>query len=60
MNPVSFMKVLLAAFVTLFPLVNPIGDAPIFLALMQGIRRLPDESWHVRLQRTASTCLPAI
>jgi multiple antibiotic resistance protein len=35
MNPVDFIKVLLVAFVTLFPVVNPIGDAPIFLALTQ-------------------------
>lgn len=30
---VNFIKVLLVAFTTLFPLVNPIGCAPIFLAL---------------------------
>ena len=35
MDPVDFTKVLLVAFVTLFPVVNPIGDAPIFLALTQ-------------------------
>ncbi len=35
MNPVDFIKVLLTTFVTLFPVVNPIGDAPIFLALTQ-------------------------
>jgi len=35
MNPVDFAKVLLVSFVTLFPVVNPIGDAPIFLALTQ-------------------------
>ena len=33
MNPVDFIKVLAVTFVTLFPLVNPIGDAPIFLSL---------------------------
>jgi multiple antibiotic resistance protein len=32
---VDFIKVLLVAFATLFPVVNPIGDAPIFLALTQ-------------------------
>lgn len=32
---VDFIKVLLVAFMTLFPVVNPIGDAPIFLALTQ-------------------------
>jgi multiple antibiotic resistance protein len=35
MNPLDFTKTLLVAFVTLFPVVNPIGDAPIFLALTQ-------------------------
>jgi len=35
MDPVGFVKVMLVAFVTLFPVVNPIGDAPIFLALTQ-------------------------
>ena len=35
MAPVDFIKVLLVAFLTLFPVVNPIGDAPIFLALTQ-------------------------
>jgi len=33
MQVVDFVKVLLVAFVTLFPVVNPIGDAPIFFAL---------------------------
>lgn len=35
MGVVDFIKVLLIAFVTLFPVVNPIGDAPIFLALTE-------------------------
>ena len=35
MDASDFIKVLLVAFVTLFPVVNPIGDAPIFLALTQ-------------------------
>ena len=35
MDVVDFTKVLAVAFVTLFPVVNPIGDAPIFLALTQ-------------------------
>jgi multiple antibiotic resistance protein len=35
MQPVDFTKVLLMVFVALFPVVNPIGDAPIFLALTQ-------------------------
>lgn len=33
MNPIGFIKVLSVTFVTLFPVVNPIGDAPIFLSL---------------------------
>ena len=32
---VDFVKVLLVTFVALFPVVNPIGDAPIFFALTQ-------------------------
>ena len=32
---IDFIKVLLVAFVTLFPVANPIGDASIFLALTQ-------------------------
>ena len=33
MRAIDFAKVLLVTFVALFPVVNPIGDAPIFLAL---------------------------
>jgi multiple antibiotic resistance protein len=33
MNPYDFFKVFALTFVTLFPVVNPIGDAPIFLSL---------------------------
>ena len=35
MGVVNFIKVLLVAFVTLFPVVNPVGDAPIFLAMTE-------------------------
>ena len=35
MDPIDFIKVQLTTFVTLFPVVNPVGDAPIFLALTQ-------------------------
>jgi multiple antibiotic resistance protein len=35
MQPLDFIKTLLMVFVPLFPVVNPIGDAPIFLALTQ-------------------------
>src|ERR1700757_875384 len=30
---IEFVRTLVVAFVTLFPVVNPIGDAPIFLSL---------------------------
>ncbi len=44
MGIVAFIKTLLVGFVTLFPVVNPIGDAPIFLALTaqypQSVRRI--------------------
>jgi multiple antibiotic resistance protein len=33
MDPMDFIKVLAFTFVALFPVVNPIGDAPIFLSL---------------------------
>ena len=35
MRVIDFVKVLLVTFVALFPVVNPIGDAPIFFALTQ-------------------------
>lgn len=35
MNAVDFFRTLSLVFVALFPVVNPIGDAPIFLALTQ-------------------------
>ncbi len=35
METVDFIKTLSVVFVTLFPVVNPVGDAPIFLALTQ-------------------------
>jgi small neutral amino acid transporter SnatA (MarC family) len=33
MDPINFIKVLAVTFAALFPVVNPIGDAPIFLSL---------------------------
>ncbi len=33
MYPIDFLRVLAVAFVTLFPVVNPVGGGPIFLAL---------------------------
>lgn len=35
MDPIDFIKTFLLVFLPLFPVVNPIGDAPIFLALTQ-------------------------
>jgi multiple antibiotic resistance protein len=35
MRTIDFLKALLVTFMTLFPVVNPIGDAPIFLALTE-------------------------
>src|SRR5271169_2368087 len=32
-DPINFIKVLAVTFAALFPVVNPIGDAPIFLSL---------------------------
>lgn len=41
---VDFIKVLLAVFVALFPVVNPIGCAPIFLSLTQ---QYPDSAQRI-------------
>lgn len=35
MDPLDFAKVFAVTFVALFPVVNPVGDAPIFLSLTQ-------------------------
>ena len=40
----DFIKVLLAVFVALFPVVNPIGCAPIFLSLAQ---QYPDSAQRI-------------
>ena len=50
MNPVDFIKVLALTFVTLFPVVNPIGDAPIFLSLT---RRYPPSAQEILARKTA-------
>jgi multiple antibiotic resistance protein len=59
MDLVDFIKTMLMVFVPLFPVVNPIGDAPIFLALTQ---QYPDSVRKVlapRLRHTGSHCLLA-
>ncbi len=43
MNPANFVRVLVVTFVALFPVVNPIGDAPIFLSLTRGYPRSAQE-----------------
>jgi len=58
MDFVGFVKVMLVAFVTLFPLVNPIGDAPISSLSRSSIQSLPNGFWHARLQLMVSCCLP--
>src|SRR5215469_16497874 len=51
MGIVGFVKVMLVAFVTLFPVVNPIGDAPIFLALTQ---RYPQSAQRILARKIAA------
>lgn len=47
----DFIKVLSVAFVTLFPVVNPIGDAPIFLALT---RQYPQSAQRLLARKIAA------
>ena len=51
MTSVGFIKVLLATFVTLFPVVNPVGDAPIFLALT---RQYPQSAQRILARKIAA------
>ena len=51
MHLVDFIKTMLMVFVPLFPVVNPIGDAPIFLALTQ---RYPDPVRKVLARKIAA------
>jgi hypothetical protein len=51
MNPIDFIKTLVVAFVTLFPVVNPIGDAPIFLSLTE---RYPQSAQKVLARKIAA------
>lgn len=48
---ISNLQVLLTALVTLFPVVNPIGDAPIFLALTQ---RYPQSAQRILARKIAA------
>src|SRR5271165_3273882 len=43
MDPIDFIKVLALTFVALFPVVNPIGDAPIFLSLTRRYSQAAQE-----------------
>jgi multiple antibiotic resistance protein len=51
MNAVDFIKTLVFSFVTLFPVVNPIGDAPIFLSLT---RQYPQEARKILARKIAA------
>ncbi|MBV8113128.1 MAG: MarC family protein [Silvibacterium sp.] len=48
---VEFVRTLIVAFVTLFPVVNPIGDAPIFLSLT---RQYPESVQRVLARKIAA------
>ncbi len=48
---VDFIKILVLTFVTLFPVVNPIGDAPIFLSLT---RRYPADAQKILARKIAA------
>ena len=51
MDPIDFIRVLAVTFVTLFPVVNPIGDAPIFLSLTS---RYPQSAQKVLARKIAA------
>ena len=46
MYRMDFIRVLAIAFAALFPVVNPIGDAPIFLSLTRRYSPAAQRSWH--------------
>jgi multiple antibiotic resistance protein len=50
-DPLDFLKVLAVTFVTLFPVVNPIGDAPIFLSLT---RQYPQSAQEILARKIAA------
>lgn len=51
MNPVDFIQTMVVTFVALFPVVNPIGDAPIFLSLT---RRYPESAQKLLARKIAA------
>jgi multiple antibiotic resistance protein len=51
MDPRDFLQTLVVVFVALFPVVNPIGDAPIFLALTQ---RYPQAAQRILAKKIAA------
>lgn len=51
MNTRDFVEVLAVTFVTLFPVVNPIGDAPIFLSLT---RQYPQSAQEILARKIAA------
>src|SRR5271166_3428470 len=51
MSTVNFIQTLVVTFVTLFPVVNPIGDAPIFLSLT---RRYPQSAQKLLARKIAA------
>ncbi|HZD48645.1 MAG TPA: MarC family protein [Silvibacterium sp.] len=48
---IDFVRTLIVAFVTLFPVVNPIGDAPIFLSMT---RQYPDSIQRILARKIAA------
>jgi multiple antibiotic resistance protein len=50
-DPLDFIRVLAVTFVTLFPVVNPIGDAPIFLSLT---RQYPQSAREILARKIAA------
>src|SRR5271165_1628239 len=51
MDPIDFIKVLAVTFAALFPVVNPIGDAPIFLS---RTRHYPQSAQEVLARKIAA------
>ncbi|HEY4961744.1 MAG TPA: MarC family protein [Terriglobales bacterium] len=51
MDPIDFIKVLAVVFAALFPVVNPVGDAPIFLSLT---RHYPQSAQKVLARKIAA------